>query len=342
MAQEFREAELFTLAYNAATTLPAFRDFRIHTHAVSALIRDHERFKTLFALNTWLMERWDFRGYDTILTSSATTAKYVRRHNARHVCYCYFPTRAIWTSDRYFAGITPDLRHRVFAAVQGGLARRDRAAAQRVDRFIAISETSRAAIREFYDRDAEVLHPPVDTVALGAGRTSEKSGRYLLVSRLQPWKRVDIAVEAFTRLGLPLDVIGTGPDEPRLRAMAGPTVSFLGRVDDRALALAYGAARAVVNTPDHEYGLVPIEAAAAGTPSIALDRPGVRETVVGMGDAAGRLATAVLFEEQTAESLIDAVQRFEGMSFRAEDLVAFAAGFGVAQFRRRLREMVGG
>ena len=339
MAQEFREADLYTLCYNPRTTWPGFREHRITTHWVNPFIQTHERFKTAFPIATWLMQQWDFRGYDLILTSSATTAKYIKRHHARHVCYCYFPTRAIWTSEKYFSGATPDLRHRLFAAVRGQLARRDVEAARRVDHFIAISESSREAIRRYYDRDADVLCPPVDTERFGAARTTNKNGRYLLVSRLQRWKRVDLAVDAFTKLGLPLDIIGVGPEEGRLRAAAGPNIRFLGVVDDDALALAYGEAKAVVFTPELEYGLIPLEAAAAGTPSIALGLGGVLETVVGLNDAAGRRPTGVFFEEQTPESLAAAVHRFEGTTISADDLVAHALAFSIAGFQRRLREL---
>ena len=339
MAQEFREAALFTLCYNPRATWPGFLDYRITTHWVNPFIQTHERFKTAFPLATWLMQAWDFREYDVILTSSATTAKYIRRHRARHVCYCYFPTRAIWTSDKYFSGAAPDLRHRLFRLAHAHLTRRDLEAARRVDQFIAISESSREAIQRFYDRDADVLCPPVDTERFGAARTTNKNGRYLLVSRLQRWKRVGVAVDAFTTLGLPLDIIGTGPEEARLRAAAGPNIRFLGVVDDDALARAYGEAKAVVFTPELEYGLIPLEAAAAGTPSIALGRGGVLETVVGLNDSAGRRATGVFFDEQTPEALVAAVHRFEGVTIAANDLVAHAAAFSIAGFQRRLREL---
>ena len=175
-----------------------------------------------------------------------------------------------------------------------------------------------------------------------AGAGEEKTGRYLMVGRLERWKRTDYAIEAFNRLGLPLDVIGTGPEEESLRAAAKNNIRFLGRIDDEGLIKAYGAARAVIFTPELEYGLVPLEAAAAGTPTIALGKGGVLETMIGPDDTAGRAPAAVFFMEQTPEALIAAVRRFEGMVFRGKDLLAHAASFGIPEFRRKLRAIVAG
>ena len=114
MAQEFREADIFTLAYNPETTWPEFRDFRIHTSWLNPFIQNHDRFKMAFPLSTYVMQNWDFNAYDVILTSSATTAKYIRNHHARHICYCYYPTRAIWDHGKYFDGSKSGLREAVF------------------------------------------------------------------------------------------------------------------------------------------------------------------------------------------------------------------------------------
>lgn len=340
MAQEFREADLFTLAYNPDTTWPELREFDIRTSWLNPLVQNHDRFKTAFPLSTYVMQNWDFNKYDVILTSSATTAKYIRNHHARHICYCYYPTRALWTSGKYFDGARSGLREKIFKATHGWLKRRDYEAAQRVDRFIAISDDTSAAIRRFYDRDSEVLFSPIDVDRFAPGAAETRTDRYLIVGRMERWKRTDFAIEAFNRLGLPLDIIGTGPEEPALRAMAGPNIRFLGRADDAALVRAYGAAKAVVFTPELEYGLVPLEAAAAGTPTIALGKGGVLETMIGQDDALGRAPTAVFFDEQTPEALVAAVRRFEAMDFARPGLMAHAAGFGIPEFRRKLRAIV--
>lgn len=339
MAQEFREADLYTLCYEPDTTWPEFKDFEIATSPLDRIIRDHGRFKTLFPVSSVWMEHWDFSAYDLIITSSATTAKYIRRFKGPHICYCYFPTRAIWSFDSYF-GPTRGVLAGIFGLLLPWFKKRDLAAAARVSQFIAISQSSAAAIRSFYGRDAAVLHCPIDVKRFAEGAKCARQDYFLLVSRLQQWKQVDYAIEAFNRLGLPLRVIGTGPEEAKLRALAGPGISFLGAVDDEALIRAYGEARAVVFPPELEYGLVPLEANAAGTPVIALGRGGVLETMVDRNDPAGRKPTAVLYPDPTAECLMEAVRAFCATDFSRANLMAHVAPFDIAEFRRGLRAMV--
>lgn len=339
--REFPEADLFTLAHNPDTTLPEFRSFEIRVSPLNRIIRSHAQFKALYPLASLVMSCWDFRGYDVVLTSSAHVAKDITRFDGLHICYCHYPSRAIWTPDVYF-GSGGGLKERLFRGILPIMRRRDYRAAQRVDHFIANSNATRRAIRDFYGRDLRVIHAPVDFDRFVAGSGEPKSDHYLLVSRLETWKQVDYAVEAFSRLRRPLRIIGAGSDEARLRAMAGPFIEFAGRVDDETLVHEYGRARAVVFTPDIEWGLVPLEAISAGTPVIALDRSGVRETMRPItGDpSSDASATAVFFSDASPESLVDAVERFEQTAFDRASLTRHAEGFGEAQFRRKLRRAV--
>lgn len=338
MAQEFREADLFSFCYDPDGTWPEFRKFSIRTHPFGGLVRSHGSFKLGFPLISLLMEHWDFSGYDVVLTSSATTAKYLRARHATHVCYCYYPTRAIWESERYFGG-HKGLGIHIFEFLLPWFRRRDHAAAQRIDYLVGISDSSCRAIRKYYGRDAQVLFCPVDLDRFRAVQATKKD-YFLLVSRLERWKLVDYAVEAFNRLGKQLFIVGTGPDESRLVGLAKGNITFLGGVNDEELAHRYAEARAVVFTPELEYGLVPVEAIATGTPVIALGRGGVLETMVGVDDPSGRPATAVFFSEPTAESLVEAVNRFDSIEFSRQQLVAHATEFGVPRFQKRLRAIV--
>jgi glycosyltransferase involved in cell wall biosynthesis len=339
MAEEFKEADLYTLCYNPETTWPEFKRLKIKTHWLNRLIQSHKTFKSMFPIASRAMSSWDFSSYDLVITSSATIAKYIRRRKAPHICYCYYPTRAIWDFDRYF-GQTLGVAQRIFRLLLPYFKKRDFEAAQRVDCFVAISESSRQAIRKFYDRGATVLFCPVDLRRLSEGASRTKKDYFLLVSRLERWKLVDYAIEAFNRLGLPLRIVGQGPEGARLRALAKSNISFLGAVDDKTLVASYGEARAVVFTPELEYGLVTIEAVAAGTPVIALGRGGVLETMVDIDDLAGRPPTAILYPDPTAECLVGAVGRFERASFLKDDLVSHAASFGIPAFQSRLRGIV--
>ena len=339
MAQEFKEADLFTLCYNPETTWPEFKKLKIRTHWLNRFIRNHRAFKIMFPIASLAMEHWDFSEYDLVITSSATTAKYVRRFNAPHICYCYYPTRAIWSFGNYF-GERLGIKEKVFSILLPYFKKRDIAAARRVDQFIAISESSRKAINKYYGRESVVLSCPVDLDRLQRANGAIREDYFLLVSRLERWKLVEYAVEAFNRLGLPLRIVGKGPEEAKLRALAKDNVTFMGSVDDQTLARCYSGARAVIFTPELEYGLVPIEALASGTPVIALGRGGVLETMIDIDDPLGRPATAVLFPDPNAESLVAAVHRFQAASFSVESLVAHAASYGIPKFRQHLRRVV--
>ena len=333
ICEAFPDADAYTLAYNPEATLPYFSKRGIRTTWMNRFVQSMDAFRWSFPVSTHVMESLDLSGYDVVLSSSATVAKYVRVPDGKHVCYCYIPTRAIWHVDEYFGG---GFKGRLFRLLLPRLKQRDYAAAQRIDRFVAISEVTRRYIRQCYDRDSDVLHCPIDLENFSPSESPKD--HYLLVSRLEYWKRVDYAVEAFNRLGLPLRIIGTGEEERLLKAMAKPNIAFLGAVDDETLAREYAEAKAVVFTPFLEYGLIPLEASASGTPVICYGKGGITETMVPLGS--GESPTAVFFLEQTPEALIDAVRRFEVAEFDRDALVRHASNWGVPEFKRKVREMV--
>ena len=338
MVEEFPEADCFTIAYNPSTTWPQFRNYPVKTHWANAFVQSHRRFKLLFPLLTYLYEWWDFRKYDVILSSSATTAKYLSRFDGLHICYCYFPTRAIWNDRAYFE--QSGWKEYLFRLLLPYFKKRDKLAAGRVDHFIGISETTRKAIKTTYDRDADVLYCPIDFDRFSPGIKEDKQTHYLIVSRLERWKQLDYAIEAFNQLGLPLRVVGAGDDEDRLQALAGPNVQFLGAVDDATLVREYGQARAVICPPALEYGLVPLEACATGTPVIAIGIGGVTETMIPTDAKTRQSPTAVFYYEPTAEALMAAVRDFEGMTFDRQSLANHARDFDIPKFKKALRHKV--
>jgi glycosyltransferase involved in cell wall biosynthesis len=339
MAQEFQDADIYTLCYNPGTTWPEFRFLNVRTSILNNFIQTHVRFKALFLLSTYFMQVWNFSSYDLIITSSATTAKYIKNYSGKHICYCYIPTRAIWSFDSYFND-SANFKVKIFKAIIGYLKKRDFAAAKRVDQFIAISQSSADSIKNVYGRDSLVLFCPIDVDRFKFGVTSNKKEYFLIVSRLEKWKLIDYAIEAFNFLGLPLKIIGSGEESEHLRSMAAPNISFLGNVDDDTLVRFYGEALAVIFTPELEYGLVPLEANAAGTPVIALGRGGVLETMIGLDDSRGRKPTAVLYSDPTSACLIDAVFKFQASTFIQKDLLLHASNFSIGSFQSRLRGLV--
>ncbi len=333
----FPNADLFTLLHVPGSVSPAIENRRITTSFIQRLPGAEERYRYLLPLFPWAIGRFDLRGYDLILSSSHCVAKGVRvPPGALHLCYCLTPMRYVWDLyDDYFgarAGVVPRL---LMPPVASALRRWDRAAASRVHHFIAISRFVAERIERCYGRHAEVIYPPVDVQRF---RLSEDPGEfYLVVSALTPYKRVDLAVEAANRLGVRLLVVGTGPEEARLRALAGPTVEFLGWRPDAEVAELYARCRALVFPPVEDFGIVPLEAMASGKPVIAFGQGGARETVVPLDDGP-EAPTGIFFPEQTVESLTDAIRRFEANAHRFDPkaLRARAEAFDRPLFKDRI------
>lgn len=326
ICEAFPEADAYTLALNTKKTFPYFSHRLIRTTWLQPFIRSSRAFRWLFVLGTYTMEALDFSKYDLVISSSTTTAKYLKAPKGRHFCYCYMPTRALWHFESYFGKSKMAYFLRPFLSF---LKRRDYVAAQCIDRFFTISESSKNYICQYYDREAEVLYCPIDTNNFIF--KTKKKDHYLIVSRLEYWKRVDYAIEAFNRLGFPLKVIGAGAEEEKLRMMAKENVQFLGEVDDQTLAKEYSECKAVIFTPFLEYGLIPLEANASGTPVIAYGKGGIRETMIPE-------KTALFFEEQTPESLAACVRRAEHFPFDPNILRNHALQWDRAPFVRRFRE----
>ncbi|KRT71333.1 MAG: glycosyltransferase, partial [Candidatus Rokubacteria bacterium CSP1-6] len=314
---------------------------RITTSFLQRLPGAEARYRALLPLFPWAVARFDLRGYDLVLSSSHCVAKGVRvPREALHVCYCFTPMRYVWDLyDDYFGARAPWAVRLLMPPVAAALRRWDRAAAARVRHFIAISRFVAARISRCYGREAEVIYPPVDCQRF---RLSEDAGEfYLVVSALTPYKRVDLAVEAANRLGVRLVVVGSGPEERRLRALAGPTVEFLGWRADAEVADLYARCRALLFPGVEDFGIVPLEAMASGKPVIAYDLGGGRETVVPL--AAGMESpTGLFFSPQTVDALVDAVRRFEANAHRfvPKVLRANAESFDRPLFKERIAAYV--
>ena len=342
----FPDADLYTLLHVPGSVSPAIERRRIVTSFIQRLPQAERRYRHYLPLFPAAVRAFDLRGYDLVLSSSHAVAKSVRvPAGALHVCYCFTPMRYVWDLyDDYFgprAGLAARL---VMPPVAAWLRRWDRRTAAGVDHFVAISRLVAARIRRTYGRDADVIYPPVDVSRF---RMDEAPGDfYLVVSALTPYKRVDLAVEACNRLGRRLVVVGSGPEDRRLRALAGPTVELLGWRDDAQTAELYARCRALLFTPLEDFGITPLEAMAAGRPVIAFGEGGARETVVPPGE--GEPPTGLFFARQTAEDLVDAIRLFEASAhqFEPKALRRRAEAFDRPLFRERihayLRARVGG
>ena len=308
----FPDADLFTLVYAPGRASPVIENRRITTSFLQRLPGAVNRYRFFLPLMPRAVESFDLRDYDLVLSTSHCVAKGARpRPGALHVCYCFTPMRYIW--DQYAQYFGPGRASFPVRAAMGlvrpFLRRWDVRSAGTVHRFIADSAHVAGRIRRFYGREAEVIYPPVDTERFAASDRDE--GHYLIVSALVPYKGVCLAVEAFNRMKLPLRVVGSGVETERLKRLAGPTITFAGWASQEDLPEEYARCRALVFPGEEDFGIVPVEAMASGKPVIALGRGGALETVVGLDHPGRRNPTGLFFPDETLESLMEAVGRFE-------------------------------
>lgn len=281
----------------------------------------------------WAFESFDLSGYDLIISNKSAFCHGVKTPpEALHICYCLTPTRFLWNYEEYVVRERIPWSMRAFLPLLIGRLRLwDRAAADRVDHFVAISQEVQERIKRFYKRDSTVIYPPVDTERFRAASTTEDY--FLIVSRLIPYKRIDIAIQAFNDLDLPLLIIGEGRDEKRLKAMAGPKIEFLGRLPDGQLTHHLSRCRALIFPGHEDFGLVPLEAMACGRPVIAYAGGGALETVV-EGE------TGLLFRQQSAEALARTVKGFDEQRFDPLAIRAHAANYDRQRFKTQLKAFI--
>ncbi len=331
----YPEASLFTLVHDPQRISSRINGMDIRTSFVQKMPFALKRYRSYLPLFPLAAERFDLSGYELVISSSHCWAKSVRTPgSACHICYCYTPARYAWDLyDEYFG---PHRMKWPSRMVKGALVRRFRAwdlrTSSRPDHFVAISENVARRIERNYGRKASVIHPPVATGFFTPGGPGEGEF-YLVVSAFVPYKRVDLAVRAFNELGLPLVVVGSGPDEARLRRAARENVVFAGEKSDAELRDLYRRARALVFPGEEDFGLVPLEAQSAGKPVIAYGRGGALETVV-EGE------TGTFFGEQTPGALAECVRRYGRMSFDPSRIREHALSFGEKIFRERLTEFI--
>lgn len=338
-------ADLFTLFHRPGSVSPLIEDRRIVTSFVQRLPAAARHYRRYLPLFPRAIEQMDLRGYDLVISSSHCVAKSViTAPGTRHLCYCHSPMRYAWDQfDAYFgpARVGPFVSRWFYRPVLARLARWDAATAVRPQRFIANSRHVAVRIRRYYNREATIVHPPVDTEfytpALPgdgtAGRATAPDAHLLIVSALVPYKRVDLAIAASARAGLPLRIVGEGPERASLERQAGPTVTFLGHVSDAAIREEYRGARAVLLPGEEDFGIVPVEAQACGRPVVALGRGGASETVV-HGE------TGLLFDDPSVESLAGALRQLERTTFESAAIRRQAERFSRTHHVERLRAVI--
>lgn len=339
LLEAFPNAPVFTLVHSAKEQQGMEEKWRLRSSFLqkfSLAQRYHHYFPMLMPLAA---EAFDAREFDVVLSASHSFGKgIITGPNTLHICYCFTPTRYLWDDSHRYV--------REFSSLPGlsklapiGLSYLrlwDYYAAQRVDHYITSSSFVAQRIARYYGREAAVLAPPIDYDLFAQAVATPKQDHYLVVARLLPYKRVNLAIEAATKLGKKLKIVGTGPEEKKLRAMAGDNVEFLGFVPDHQLPKLYAQAQALLFPQEEDFGLTPLEAAAAGTPTIAFASGGATETV-----ALG--VSGHFFSKQTAESLAQAILEFEAKGkdyWDREKISQHAQGWKQDDFVRDIKNII--
>jgi glycosyltransferase involved in cell wall biosynthesis len=335
LMQLYPNHPLYTSIY-APELMPAhYRDWDIHTLWIDRMPGIHTHHQPYLPLYPLAWGGLDLSDYDVVLSNKSGFCIGLQHGDkTMHICYCLAPTRYVWQIDSYIAreGIGKPLQmalRPLIAAMRGW----DYRAAQRVNHFIAISTEIQERIKTYYGRESVVIYPPVDTTRFQPSNTVDDY--FLIVSRLIPYKRIDLVVQAATRLGLPLKIGGKGRDLERLKAMAGPTVEFLGYVPDEQLPDLMARCKAFLFPGLEDFGITPVQAQAAGRPVIAFGGGGALDTVI-----PGK--TGELFYEITVESLAAVMQNFDATAYEVDTIRAHAEQFDTSVFNRQISDYVDG
>jgi glycosyltransferase involved in cell wall biosynthesis len=333
MRDIFPEARIFSLFY-ARQRLPAFSDWNISTTWLDRVPFVKSHHYLFFPLYPFALSTFDMSGYEVVISNSwAWSKNVVVPGGACHICYCYTPMRFAYELSSEYMRRRDRFSKLILSQIVAMLRRWDLRKASGVTHYIAISDCVRQRIEKHYGRSSVIVHPPVDTDFFVPPPPRDRGDFYLVVSRLVPYKRIDIVIEAFNDLKKPLKIAGEGMEEEYLRRIAGPHIEFIGRVTDRELLSLYQRGKALVFPQVEDFGLVPVEAQACGMPVLAFGEGGALETV-------REGETGHFFAVQSPQSLAAGVREMESMAFDTDLLRSQSLKFSVDRFTSRFKEAV--
>jgi glycosyltransferase involved in cell wall biosynthesis len=322
----FPEAHIFTHVYDPTAVSATIRDRPVKTSFIQGLPGATRHYQKYLPLMPMALEALDLRGFDLVISSESGPAKgVIAAPDALHLSYVHSPMRYLWDHYHDYRESAGALTRLMMPPLFHYLRQWDESSAARVDHFVANSSFIRRRIARAWRRDADIVHPPV---AVEEFRPVDQPGSHFLwVGQMIAYKRPDIVVEAFNRLGLPLVMVGDGDMAGRIARMAGPNITIHSRLDFAKLKQAYASCRALIFSAEEDFGIVPVEANASGRPVIAYGRGGIRDSIIPD-------QTGVFFDEQTSDSIMQAIQRFETWfpDFSPADAIANAARFSPQVF----------
>jgi glycosyltransferase involved in cell wall biosynthesis len=334
LCEMFPEAPIFTLIYDEKSTNNIFKDRKIYTSFLQKIPGSKKFFRGLIWLMPLAVEQFDFSGFDLVISVSHSFGKgIITKPGTKHICYCLTPTRYLWDNSYFpfkpFSGF-------LLTYLRGW----DYQAAQRPNYFIACSENVRQRIKKYYGRDSEVIYPPVDLnfKQIPNPKFQIPNSYFLTVGRLVPYKRFDIAIEAFARLpNEKLLIIGNGPEYKKLKAksykLKAMNIQFLGQVSDSELSKYYTNCKALIFPQEEDFGIVPLEAMALARPVIAYRAGGALETV-------REGETGLFFDKQTPDSLFEAVKKFDCNEFNPDKILENTRRFDKDIFKDKIRGFI--
>ena len=331
----FPDAPIYTSIYDPVRVDPAFQKMDIRTSFMQKLPLVTKHHQPYLPLYPFAMEQLDLRGYDLVLSSSSAFGKgVITRPETLHICYCHTPMRWCWNYEEY---VERERLGKVARTILPFLITKlrtwDQISAMRVDHFVANSPIVAERIRKYYRREAMYIPPPVEASRFPFDPTIEAENYFLILSRLVPYKRIDLAIEACNQLQLPLVIIGGGRDLERLKRMAGPTIRFLGKLSDKEVVHYYTHCRAFIFPGEEDFGITPLEAQACGRPVIAYGAGGALATII---DG----ITGIFFHEQTVKSLMTALASFNEHMFNPLVIHNHALEFDISRFQHRILQFI--
>lgn len=325
----YPEADIFTTVYNKKNMGKIFPPEKVHTSFMQKIPFSQKYYTKMLSLMPRAFESFDLSGYDLVISSSSSCAKgVITSADTLHISYIHTPMRYAWDLYHDYMKSSGLITRLAMKGVMHKIRQWDALSGLRVDKFIANSSLVKRRIEKVYRRDAEVIHPPINTEFFKPDG-QEPDDFYFILSRLIPYKRIDLAIRACNELGRKLIILGAGPLEKELKKIAGPTIEFLGRLSDEESRKYYQRCRAFLFPGYEDFGITPVEAQACGRPVIAYGKGGVLDSVI-----PGK--TGVFFNEQTVESMKEGILELEKKTFSAEQIRAHAEVFSNEKFRSKI------